>query len=121
MPKELVILKGKDVTFDWKDLPLKFIWDKHIYEIKKSCAIDWENLPKAKEASIEDLRVSEYSSNYNSSIRKWFHVGGEIEASYDGEIYVDIRILPTGEKVLFASKGVFENILKLFVPSPKRK
>jgi len=70
--------------------------------------------PSVDEATKKDLHVDHYMSDYNDPDRKWFHVGGDVEASYDGSMYVDFRHLSTGERLMFASKTLLENSLKLF-------
>jgi hypothetical protein len=54
--------------------------------------------------------------------RTWTHIGGDMEASYDGKQYVDIRLRGRdGEQpkpICFMSKGTLENALTLFNPLP---
>lgn len=54
--------------------------------------------------------------------RTWTHIGGDMEASYDGSRYVDFRIRGRdGEDpkpICFMSNGTLENALALFDPPP---
>jgi len=65
--------------------------------------------------------------------REWVHIGGDLEASYDGKRYVDIRARAGKRKkvgaltgkwkddksaTLFLSLGAFKKALKLFKPAP---
>lgn len=54
----------------------------------------------------------------NSPNRKWVGLGGDLEASYDGAQYVDIRVKGSETTRLFISKGALENALGLFAPEP---
>lgn len=45
--------------------------------------------------------------------RVWTDLGGDLEGSYDGSKYVDIR-MKGGRNLLFASREVFERGLALF-------
>jgi len=55
--------------------------------------------------------------------RTWTHIGGDMEASYDGKQYVDIRLRGRdGEQpkpICFMSKGTLEGALALFDQPPK--
>jgi DNA topoisomerase IB len=46
--------------------------------------------------------------------RTWIHLGGDLEGSYDGFKYVDIRVIGHTEHAMFASKEIFENAMDLF-------
>lgn len=46
--------------------------------------------------------------------RYWRHLGGDLEGSYDGSRYVDIRVKGTDDPVVFASPEVFHEALGLF-------
>ena len=59
-----------------------------------------------------------YMSDYNDKNRVWEDIGGDLEASYDGARYVDIRNKSTKERLLFISRGALENAVKLFDPPP---
>lgn len=50
--------------------------------------------------------------------RKWVHIGGDLEASYDGKRSVDLRMSSTHEHVAFMSRGTVKSLLALFVPEP---
>jgi len=55
--------------------------------------------------------------------RVWTHIGGDLEASYDGVRYVDIRARARDSggrsgRVLFMSRGTLRGALKLFRPAP---
>lgn len=54
--------------------------------------------------------------------RKWTHIGGDMEASYDGVKFVDIRLRGRdGEQpklICFMSKGTLEGALALFDQPP---
>jgi len=56
--------------------------------------------------------------DYNDPDREWHDIGGDLEASYDGERYIDIRNKSTKERYLFISKGALKNALDLFDPPP---
>jgi len=45
---------------------------------------------------------------------------GDLEASYDGAIYADIRSRKTKELLCFLSRGSVKEILNLFDPPPIR-
>lgn len=55
-----------------------------------------------------------FMSDWKDLQRKWVHVGGDLEASYDGEVYVDFKTIDKEERLMFASKSVLEKALKLF-------
>jgi len=44
----------------------------------------------------------------------WSWLGGDLEAKYDGSLYVDIRHRGTGKRILFISHNAAENLLALF-------
>jgi hypothetical protein len=50
--------------------------------------------------------------------RQWIDLGGDIEASYDGFRYIDIRNKFSKERLLFISKGALEKAITLFDPPP---
>lgn len=53
--------------------------------------------------------------------RVWTHIGGDLEASYDGSRYVDIRTVGSDKMDLFLSKGTAEALLRLFPENVKVK
>ena len=60
----------------------------------------------------------------NDPRRVWVHLGGDLEASYDGERYVDVRLRKrrggrTHRSRLFLSKGALKKALTLFNPAPR--
>jgi len=73
------------------------------------------------DASPEDLEVSKFMSAWTDPDRKWFHVGGDLEASYDGARYIDFRQAGTNDRLMFISLGALEDSMKLFSPEPKTK
>jgi len=56
--------------------------------------------------------------DYNSSRRNWFDIGGDLEASYDGARYIDIRNKVNKKRLLFISRGALKNAIDLFDPPP---
>ena len=48
--------------------------------------------------------------------RIWTPIGGDLEASYDGHKYLDVRA--RGGSRIFLSKGALEAALKLFPDAP---
>lgn len=50
--------------------------------------------------------------------RVWHSLGGDLEASYDGARYIDIRVKGSETTRLFISKGALEKALTLFDPAP---
>jgi hypothetical protein len=50
--------------------------------------------------------------------REWKDIGGDLEASYDGARYVDIRHKSTKKRLLFISRGALQNAIDLFSPPP---
>ena len=59
-----------------------------------------------------------FMPDYKDPNREWKDIGGDLEASYDGERYIDIRNKSTKERLLFISKGALKNAIDLFVPPP---
>lgn len=51
------------------------------------------------------------------SVQPWTHIGGDLEARYDGRRFVDIRVRGTTAH-FFVSKGALEAALKLMDPPP---
>ncbi len=66
----------------------------------------------------KDQLETHFIPNHNDPKRVWINLGGDLEASYDGARYVDIRMKRTHEHRLFMSKGAFEKALTLFDPKP---
>lgn len=62
--------------------------------------------------------MSNFMPDHKDVNRQWIHIGGDLEASYDGARYVDIRNINTKERLLFISKGTLENAINLFNPLP---
>ena len=59
-----------------------------------------------------------FTPDYNDPNREWNDIGGDLEASYDGARYVDIRHKSSKERLLFISKGALKNAIDLFDPPP---
>jgi len=56
----------------------------------------------------------------NDPRRTWHHIGGDLEASYDGAMYVDIRVKGSDSRI-FISKGALQAAEALMVnPNPLR-
>jgi len=53
--------------------------------------------------------------------REWHHIGGDLEASYDGSMYVDIRVIGEADASIFISRGALLNAAGLFDPAPLRE
>ncbi len=51
-----------------------------------------------------------------SDERQWTNMGGDLEASYDGTRYVDFRAKGTGKCVMFATREVLIDAMRLFPP-----
>jgi len=56
-----------------------------------------------------------FTPNHKDPSRKWVDIGGDLEASYDGKRYVDIRNKMTEKRLLFISKAALEKAINLFV------
>jgi len=57
----------------------------------------------------------------NSNDKIWTHIGGDLEASYDGAGYVDIRVRPKEDEkttAIFISKEALQKALNLFDSLP---
>lgn len=50
--------------------------------------------------------------------RQWHDLGGDLEGSYDGTRYVDVRHKSTRKRLLFISQGALEKVQALFQPAP---
>jgi hypothetical protein len=59
-----------------------------------------------------------FMPDYKDPDRVWVHIGGDLEASYDGARYVDIRQTTSKERILFISRGALKNAIALFDPPP---
>ena len=64
------------------------------------------------------MTIRKFMPNWQDGDRTWVDLGGPFEASYDGARYVDVRLEDTHERILFASKSVFQKALELFDPPP---
>lgn len=60
----------------------------------------------------------EFLPDWKDARRRWVDVGGDIEASYDGRRYVDVRTKTGKERLGTFSQGCLEDMIKLFVPAP---
>jgi len=78
-------------------------------------------------------RAEGFMPNVDDPGREWVHIGGDLEASYDGKRYVDIRARASRRKrvgsltgkwrddksaTMFLSRSAFKKALKLFKPAP---
>lgn len=51
-----------------------------------------------------------------NSTTGWVHIGGDIEATYDGSAYVDFRERGSEDRLMFASRELLFRALSLFPP-----
>lgn len=68
--------------------------------------------------AITGLVCAAFMPDHKDKRRTWFDLGGDIEASYDGARYVDIRHKDTKERLLFISRGALRKAIPLFKPAP---
>jgi hypothetical protein len=61
--------------------------------------------------------MQKFRPNPDDPKRKWSDLGGDIEGSYDGAVYVDIRHKTTHKRLVFISKSALKKALALFVES----
>ena len=64
------------------------------------------------------MTTKRFMPDWKDGDRTWVDLGGDIEASYDGERYVHIRIKPTHEGLCYITKEALEKALALFDPPP---
>ncbi len=68
--------------------------------------------------SPESARRAEFMPDVNDPNRSWEHIGGDLEASYDGAVYIDIRPKGGGDH-MFVSKAALVEAMNLFPATGK--
>ena len=68
--------------------------------------------------SPESARRAKHMPDVNDPGRKWEHIGGDLEASYDGAVYIDIRPKGGGDH-MFVSKAALVEAMSLFPTAGK--
>lgn len=98
----LLFMEGKEWSV-YREGPMK---KSEGYEIRKSECLAVN--PKS------EVFVKGYSPDADDPNREWTHIGGDLEASYDGAVYVDIRAKGAEGDRFFISKAAVEKALGLF-------
>ena len=95
------------VTFEWPRGAVVMKWERED-------EMNRDEQTANKETGMEQ----DFTSDYNDPQRNWINLGGDIEGSYDGKRYVDIRNKGTKERCIFISLGALKKAISLFVPPP---
>lgn len=102
-------------TTAWLDKKAK---EKKEREKRRRALLKQKSAPKKLAASLEveggPGSTMPYMPDPKDPRREWVHVGGDLEASYDGAKYVDLRTFD-GQSVVFASRGTLLNAVDLIV------
>jgi hypothetical protein len=61
-------------------------------------------------------KSSKFGRRRDEAGRKWTHIGGDLEGSFDGKMYVDIRTKGNETGRMFMSRTALANALSLFPP-----
>ena len=58
-----------------------------------------------------------FAPNPSDPRRQWRHIGGDLEASFDGSVYVDVRVRGDHSNRFFVSRSALQAALGLFDPA----
>lgn len=78
-----------------------------------------QTLKKIHKETLAKFKSGAYLPDFKDPRRKWIHIGGDLEASYDGFRSVDIREISSHKHVAFMSRGTVKSLLALFKPEPE--
>jgi hypothetical protein len=73
---------------------------------------------KTSQIPITEGELADIKATIDPKDRDWTDLGGDLEGSYDGVKYVDIKVKGSDTTRLFISRGALEKALSLFDPAP---
>lgn len=106
LPPEATKYDGPKPTGEWTVNELE-VWGHN----KSKVPLGGVSESRKAEALRESLQ--KFRPDHRDPAREWVSIGGDLEASYDGAKYVDIRDASTKERLTFASRGTLGNAAAL--------
>lgn len=105
---ELARMFFQATSIDWGPPPAL----KHYF--RGQVGDPWDDHPRA---TVQ----AKYVPNPEDPSREWVHIGGDLEASYDGSVYVDVRVRGDKQARFFISKPALKAAIQLFRTTPAQR